>query len=139
MTVTRQDLFAVTVTVNGQDTGGVWSARSGGEVDSEETLYHPGGAQAPVSLGGRRTYGALTIQRGFDPVRDGPLQRVLLAAVGSGRVVCVSQALDADGNAYSGVRLTYTGTLKTYTPPEHNAESNDAAVMQLDVTVESVA
>jgi hypothetical protein len=69
---TREDTWLITCSVDGRDLG-VFDTKSGGELDSEEAKYKPGGMAAEISLGGSRTYGNLTITRYADYVRDWPL------------------------------------------------------------------
>jgi len=133
----RKDRFRLTANIGGRDTG-VWSQKTGGDLDSEETLFHPGGMAQPVSLGGRYTFATLTLERGYDPVADADLVRFLAQNRGRAKVQAVQQSLDVDGNAIDGARLTYAGTLKLFQPPEVDAESNDAAKLHCEFTIESV-
>lgn len=112
---------------------GVYDKLTGGEVDSEETKYKPGGMGASVSLGGSVEVGNLTISRLYVLNRDHDNIHWLLSRAGKGQVVISRQPLDVDGNAY-GRPLVYTGTLKTVTPPEVDSESSDAALIECEIT-----
>jgi hypothetical protein len=59
---TREDTWLITASVDGRDLG-VFDTSSGGELDSEESKYKPGGMAGEISLGGTRTYGNLTRPR----------------------------------------------------------------------------
>ena len=83
---TREDTWLVTVTV-GDRALGVFDGFSGGEVDSEEALYSPGGMAAEISLGGRRTIGNVTVNRYCDRALDWPLIKWLTAQVGVGALL----------------------------------------------------
>jgi len=122
----------VSMSVDATDLG-VWDKLTGGEVDSEETKYRPGGMGAHVSLGGSVEVGNLTISRLYQLARDHDRIHWLISRAGKGSVVINRQPLDADGNAY-GRPLVYTGTLKTVTPPEVDSESSDAALLECEVT-----
>jgi hypothetical protein len=130
--MSRQDQYNTTMTVDGQDTG-VWDKLTGGEVDSEEAKYRPGGMAAHVSLGGSVEVGNLTISRLYILNRDHDNMHWLLSRVGRGQVTINRQPLDVDSNAY-GRPLVYTGTLKTVTPPEVDSESSDAALIECEIT-----
>lgn len=131
---TRQDTYSVSVTLNGVSEG-VWDKMSGGEVDSEEFKYNPGGMVPPVSLGGRKTVGNVTVSRNFRLDRDlQNLQRYINNA-GKGSVVVAKQHLDVDGNAF-GSPLIYRGTLKRCSPAEVDSESSNPGMIELEVTVE---
>jgi len=113
---------------------GIWDTRTGGEVDSEETLYHPGGMKDPYSLGGRTTPGQLTLSRNYRLGRDhdgpsgSPGIQQLIDAVGISRVTVTATPMDRYKNL-SGRSIVWKGTLKTLTLPEHNSESTGEAGM----------
>jgi hypothetical protein len=127
----RADQFNVTCVVDGQDLG-TFDKFAGGEVDSEETRYRPGAMGAPISLGGAVTVNNVTISRLFDLNRDGGIVHWLISRAGKGKVTINKQPLDVDGNAF-GRPLVYTGMLKQITSPEHDSESSDAALIELEV------
>jgi hypothetical protein len=107
---TREDTWLLTVNVDGRDLG-VFDTLSGGELDSEESKYQPGGMAAEISLGGRKTIGNVTIgQTPLDPM-----------------------------GARAGEPLTYTGTLKTVTPPDVDSTGTDAAQLTLEATIDGTA
>jgi hypothetical protein len=128
----RADQFNVTCVIDGKDLG-TWDKLSGGEVDSDETKYRPGAMGKPISLGGAVTVNNVTISRLFDLRREQSIIHWLLSRVGKGAMVVNKQPLDVDGNAY-GRPLVYTGMLKQVTPPEHDSESSDAALVALEMT-----
>ena len=81
---TREDTWLVNVTIDGRALG-VFDGFSGGEIDSEEALYSPGGMAAEISLGGRRTIGNVTVNRYCDRALDWPLIKWLTGQVGAAR------------------------------------------------------
>lgn len=130
--MSRQDQYAVSVSIDGTDTG-IWDKLSGGEIDSEETKYKPGGMATAVSLGGSVEVGNVTVSRLYVLPRDHAVIKTWINRVGKATVVVTKQSLDVDGNSF-GSPLVYQGTLKTVTPPEVDSESNDAALVELEVT-----
>lgn len=131
---TREDTWLITASVDGADLG-IWDTKSGGEIDSEEAKYRPGGMAAEYSLGGRRTIGNVTIGRNLDRLRDWPLIKWLAGRAGAGRVVIGVTPLDVNG-ARGGDPLVYTGTLKQCTPPDIDSMGNDPAMLELECTMD---
>lgn len=134
--MSRADQYAVSVKIGATDTK-VWDKMSGGEVDSEETKYKPGGMAQTVSLGGSVNPGNVTVSRLFRLDRDLPEIKGWMQSVGKASVVVTKQSLDVDGNAY-GSPLVYKGKLKMVTPPEVDSESSDAALVEIEVSTEGV-
>jgi hypothetical protein len=133
--MSRQDQYAITLNVDGVDMG-VWDKLSGGEIDSEESKYKPGGMGAHISLGGSVEVGNITVSRLYNLNRDHEGANGihwLISRVGKGNVTVNRQPLDVDGNAF-GRPLVYTGKLKTVTPPEVDSESADAALIECEIT-----
>jgi len=129
---TRQDEYDVRVTVDGINLG-TFDTLTGGEIDSEELKYKPGAMAPEVSLGGTTTTGQVTVTRNYRLVRDHDRVHWLLGRVGRGNVVINKQPLDHDGNAY-GRPLVYRGILKRVLPPEHDSNTADAAMIEIEVT-----
>jgi hypothetical protein len=127
----RADQFNVTAVIDGKNLG-TFDKLSGGEVDSEETRYRPGGLGKPISLGGAITVNNVTISRLFDLAREQAIIHWLISRAGKGKMTINKQPLDVDGNVY-GRPLVYTGKLKQVTPPEHDSESSDAALLELEM------
>lgn len=129
---TREDTWLITLTLDGRDMG-VWDTRSGGEGDSEEAKYRPGGMGPEISLGGAQTIGNLTIGRYMDTQRDWPLIKWLYARRGRARGVIGVTPLSVSG-ARAGDPLTYGGTLKAVTPSDLDSTGSDAATLELEFT-----
>jgi hypothetical protein len=134
---TREDTWLVTCTVDGRDLG-TFDTKSGGELDSEESKYKPGGMAKEISLGGSSTYGNLTITRYTDLILDWPLIKWLAARVGFGRGAVGITPLAPNGER-AGEPLVYGGTLKTVTPPDIDSTGTDAAMITLEFTIDGVA
>lgn len=131
MTGTRKDMFLVTVQVDGVGDLGVFDTMTGGEVDSDEQKYRPGGMAPPVSLGGAVTMGNVVLERNFDLERDGPIMHALMAAAGVAGITASKQPLDLNKVPY-GRPLVYTGKLKQAAPPDHDSTSSDPALLHLE-------
>lgn len=139
---TRQDTFLVNLRVeHPHNLGhfidyGIWDTKSGGEIDSEERLYYPGGMQPPYSLGGRVNPGQVTLSRNYRLGRDHDGIQQLIDAVGRSRIIVSVQPMDRYKNRY-GRPIVWTGTLKTVTLPEHNSEStSDPGMIELVCTID---
>jgi hypothetical protein len=129
----RQDTWIINVHLNG-NTLGVWDKKTGGELDSDEVKYYPGGMAMPQSLGGRRTTGNLTLQRLFDRVDDLSKINTILNAVGKGKVDVAQRVMDLDGNPV-GRAVHWTGILKRAQVPDVDSESTTAALLEIEVSV----
>lgn len=129
---TRQDTYRITATIDNKNWG-VWDKLTGGEVDSDETKYKPGGMAPHVSLGGSRTTGNLTLSRLYRLARDHNRVMELINGAGKARVVVSKQPLDIDGNVF-GAPLVYTGTLKRVMTPEVDSESSSAGLLEIEIT-----
>jgi hypothetical protein len=114
---------------------GVWDQKTGGAVDSEERIYHPGGMVPPISLGGRRTMGQITLQKIYDLDRDPDKLRILIAGAGRASVHVNQQAMDINGHDVGQVIVYESCTLKSVNPPEHNSEGNDPAMIEVVISV----
>ena len=130
--MSRKDQYRVTVSVDGLDLG-VFDTFEGGEVDSEEKKYKPGGMAPEVSLGGSKSVSNITVGRLYVLERDHALLPTLFAKVGKGTVTANKQPLDVDGNVF-GKPLVYTGKLKTVTPPDADSNSGDEAILALEIS-----
>jgi hypothetical protein len=130
--MSRQDQYSVTVTIGGIDFG-TWDTLSGGEIDSEENTYRPGGMAEAISLGGAVTVGAVTVSRLYDLAIDHANVKKYSAAVGSAKAVVKKTALGVDKKPV-GDPLIYTGTLKSVSFPEHDSTSSDPGMIELEIT-----
>lgn len=129
----RQDQWSNTVTINGRPMG-VWDTLDGGESDSNETKYKPGGMQPEVSLGGSRSIGNLTLARLLSR-QDWDFMHQAMSNTGNWKCTVARQPLDTDGNPF-GRPLTYRGTLKTVTPGATDSNSSDAQTWEIVVSTE---
>ena len=131
--MSRVDQYDVRVSVDGKNLG-TFDKLTGGEVDSEETTYKPGAMGARIALGGSQTPGNVTVSVLYDLSRFQSIIHWLISRAGKGAMVVNKQPLDVDGNAY-GRPLVYSGKLKQVHPPEPDSEANDAALLELEMTL----
>src|SRR5215831_14962811 len=103
----RKDQYDVRVKVDGVPLG-TWDVLTGGETDSDELTYKPGGMAPAVSLGGTVTVGQVIVSRLYKLARDHVRVHWLLARVGTAQVVITKQPLDQNKDAF-GKPITYKG------------------------------
>ena len=140
---TRQDTFLVNLSVENPHVPGqmvqwgIWDTKTGGDLDSEERLYYPGGMLPPYSLGGRILPQQVTISRNYRIARDHFHVQQLLDGVGKSNVIISQFPMDKYGHEHTPA-IVYRGTLKTVTVPEHNSESSsDPAMISVVCTIDS--
>jgi hypothetical protein len=130
----RQDQWRNTLTIDGRPMG-VWDTMDGGDVESEETKYRPGGMAPQVALGGVTTVNNVTLGRLLTS-DDWPFMRDLMAnRTGKAPCIVARQPLDTDGNAF-GTPLVYRGVLQHVTPGNTDSNSSDAQVWEIVVSTE---
>jgi len=138
---TRKDTYTVTVVMKHAVAGkgdattdlGVWDGLTGGELDSDEAKYWPGGMAPQVSLGGHRNPGNIVCKRLYRLQRDHDRLNLLLAQVGKATIEVHKLPMDIDGNTY-GKPLNYSGKLKRVSPPEHDSTSSDPGIIEIEIT-----
>jgi hypothetical protein len=128
----RQDTWSVSVSVDDVDYG-VWDKKSGGNADSEETKYKPGGMAPEITLGGSQSVENVTLSRLYDLNRDHQIISTLLARRGRAPAVVKQQPLDHDGNVF-GSPVVFRGVLKAVNVPDVDSEGNDAAMVEIEIS-----
>lgn len=134
--IARVDTWEIHLTLDGQDFG-VWEKKSGGQGDSEETKVRLGAMGPQVAIGGSQTIDNVTLSRLYDLNSIHTQIQQLLARRGRGACVVKQIPYDHDGNPY-GNPIVYTGVLKAVTPPTVDAEGTDAAMIEVEIAVDSV-
>ena len=130
----RQDTWNVGLHINGNSYG-LWDKKTGGELDSDEVVYYPGGMGPRVSLGGRVTPGNVTLQKLYDGIYDDDKIDDLLNAVGRGDAIVTQRALDLNGKPY-GKKVVWSGKVKRVLVPDVDSEGTGAAMLEIEITVE---
>lgn len=116
---------------------GIWDKKTGGQADSEERLYYPGAMEPPISLGGRKTPENVTLQRLYRLGRDHSNIQQLFEAVGESRAQVLQQPLDRHKNVF-GRPIVYNATFKRCKPPDVDSESNDPAMIEVELTIDGL-
>jgi hypothetical protein len=132
---TRQDTFTLVVQVEGNSLG-IWDKKTGGDLDSDEVKYYPGGMGDALSLGGRLVPNNVTLQRLYDLQDDHDNINYLLQAVGHGAVKVTQRPLQLNGQGY-GKLVTWNGILKRVLIPDVDSEATSAALIEIEVSVSS--
>jgi hypothetical protein len=130
---TRQDTWVIRVHLDGVPFG-VWDKKDGGEVDSDDIKYYPGGMVPPIMLGGKVTTGNVTLQRLYDRIDDHGKINTLIQGAGRANITVSQRPMDPDGNEI-GRSIVYTGKLKRVTPPATDSESTTAALYEIEATI----
>lgn len=131
----RQDQWSNTVTIDGRPLG-VWDTLSGGDVESEETKYKPGGMGPEITLGGSVTVNNVTLGRLLRGLDDWEFMHGLMAnRVGKARVTISRQPLDVDANPF-GRPMVYRGVLQAINPGDTDSNSSDAHAWEITVSTE---
>lgn len=131
--VPTQAKSKVTVSVDGVFLG-AFITKEGGGKDSEDLRIRPGGGEDEVSLGTSSTFSNITVTKLYDGFMKSK-RLWLFDRAGSGRMDVVDQPLDEDDNAF-GPPDTYTGGFKRFTPPPRDANGNEAAMCELEMTTD---
>lgn len=127
----RKDQWYNTVTIGGFNVG-VWDTLSGGNVDSDETKYKPGGMGPEITLGGSTSVENITLGRLLTK-DDWNVMAFLKNVVGKAEVTVSRQPLDVDGNPF-GNPLVYTGILQAINAGDTDSNSSDAQVWEITVS-----
>jgi hypothetical protein len=115
---------------------GVFNTWEGGGKTSDDTKVRRGGTRVRRALGGVSNTENVTIGRDYDLARDHANIHWLLDAVGQGRVTFNKFFTDDNDQPY-GRPMVYTGVLVGCTPPGHDIESSDLAVLELEGSMDS--
>lgn len=136
MSTQRQDTWLVVFNLGGVDLG-TWDTFTGGETDSEESVFRPGGMDRALSLGGRQTFGNVTLGRHHDDWLGG-LVKWIRQQCGKTRITIGRVPLNGTG-AQNGPVEWLGGTLKACTPPPHDSMGGDTSMVEVECTIDSIA
>lgn len=133
---TRQDTWLVVIHLEGNSMG-VWDKKDGGEVDSDDNKYYPGGMVKPISLGGKVTTGNVTLARIYDRVDDHDKINDWYQAAGHGRITVSQRPLDFNGNPV-GRPIIMAGTLKRVLTPAVDSTGTGPAMFEVECIIEGL-
>ena len=136
MPTQREDTWLTVFNVGGNDMG-TWDTFDGGETDSEEAKFRPGGMGEEISLGGRQTLGNVTMTRHNDDFLNA-WTKWLRQQCGRTRITIGRVPLDTYG-VQAGPVEWLGGTLKRFTPPTHDSMGGDASLAEVECTIDTVA
>jgi hypothetical protein len=141
---TRQDTWLVALAIEDPANPGdpypdwgIWDTKTGGDIDSDDHLYYPGGMLPAYDLGGKPTPQSITLSRNYRIQRDHYRAQKLIDSVGKSNVRITIFPMDKYGNEHTPA-IVYLGTLKTVTFPEINSESSsDPGMITIVCTIYS--
>jgi hypothetical protein len=131
----RQDQFKITATIDGEDAG-PFTEMKGGESEADSSKIREGGGEDEIPLGGPKSVSDITLTHTYRPDRDSLLLTRWHGRTGLAAVVIKKQPLDDDLNAFGQPRV-YTGILQKTGDPETNANANDTATFDLEISAAS--
>lgn len=120
----------VMVSVDEQNLG-VWTTKSGGAVEIEDTKHRPGGLEPQIALGGLQSVENVTVSKLYDAEMASGLFSKLYASMGKPMSVTY-QPINAD-KTNKGNAVTYEGILGRVAPPDADANSSDVAMLELEL------
>lgn len=126
-----------TVTVSGIT--GVFMTKSGGGITSDATKIYSGGSNTPSIITGVPEIENITIGRAYDQGRDDAMLSTLRSQVGRFAATITVQETDANYATGALKKAVYTGVLVGITEPDYDSSSGDAAMVELEFAVSSVA
>jgi hypothetical protein len=133
---TREQLFLVTLTIDGVDIG-IWDKWDGGGKDSTSTKYRSGGNPNEEDLGGLPTFTDVTLTRNYRLSRDAAIVGFLLNKVGFGTCIANKFPLNRDYSTY-GPYIQAIGPLKTVDDPKVDSNAANAATLIVVLSVNSI-
>lgn len=127
-----------TVTVDGIT--GVFMTKSGGGITSDATKIYSGGSEVPSIITGVPEIENITIGRAYDQGRDDAMLSTLRKQVGRFTTTITVQETDADYKTGTLKKAVYSNCkLVGITEPDYDSSSGDAAMVELEFAVSSVA
>lgn len=112
---------------------GVWDDKTGGDTDSNSVQYFLGGMGQRISLGGQQQVANVVLMKLQDTYIMSQA-KFLASRAGRGKAVVGEQQLDDEGAAV-GEPFVWNGVLKRAKPSDRNAQSNSAAMFEVEVEV----
>ena len=118
---------------------GYFATMWGGETSADTTDVYDGGKLTPEKLAAPATTANVVISRPYDPERDQPIITRLRPQVGRFRATVSVQPTDADLVPVGSPEVYANALLVKVQAPEADAASGDAATLELEFAVETVA
>lgn len=129
----RQQQQDATVTIGGRNLGN-WAGLDGGDVDSDPTVYFPGGMRPARSQGGSPSTDDVTVRKLLDDLTDDDVRYIIDQCGKSTPCVLTRLFLDAADRA-TRRPMVYRGTTKGFSIDEYDAESADPLLIHVTFTI----
>lgn len=110
---------------------GYFMTKGGGNISSDTNKVYDGGKEDPEVIAAPAQADNVTVSRGYDPYRDGPILADLRRRVGRFRATVSSTPTDEDLVAIGESTVYPDALLVGLNEPEHDAASGDAATFEL--------
>lgn len=107
----------------------------GGELDIQENDYYPAGAQTPDKLLGPHTYTDITLQRGYDPRADDPIEDWVKAYKLGKELPRTLTITSSNAQGVIVKTRSYEAKPKGYAPPGGKAGDGSVGMMRLVLSV----
>jgi hypothetical protein len=117
--------------VKAQGIEGYFMTKTGGNISAEVTKAYDGGSSVPDLIAAPKDVDNVTISRGFDPIRDGQLLRVLRSKVGVFQTTLTVTPTDRDYAAVDEPIVYSPALLVGVNDIEVDAASGDLQVYEL--------
>lgn len=130
-----QSLIKVSIDWNHLRDAGTWQSKSGGNMTSTSTKIKPGGMSPQVSIGGTKDIQNITLRRPYQLGFDDQYLDEYYAAAGRAPASVTVVSVDDDGNP-NGVARTFRGVFIRVNPPEWDATSDEAAMIEIELDLE---
>jgi len=116
----------------------VFDKFSGGDVQASISKHRPGGMGPEISFLALPTYSDVTISKAWNTGIDNAVWSDLINLIGNSIAQVTVQPLDDGGNAW-GAGTVYTGRIAKVTPGGADANSNNVRMLDVDLSVETIA
>jgi hypothetical protein len=137
MTETRKDQSAISLLIDGEDSGALWEEKSGGGVGSDRTTIYRGGRKGPKELGGKQVYGQVTLVTTVDLSIHAPKIKGWQKKAGIARCSVQDQALDANDVPF-GAPFVSNGRLEEVKEPERSSSDSEAAKVTVVIDIDEI-
>lgn len=122
------------------DIPGYWMQKSGGNSSADSNKIYGGGDKTPFIVTGITDVENITISRAYDSVRDGSMVDAIRPQIGSLVTSITVTECTVDYEPIDGGSTVYSDcVLVGISEPEFESSSGDAAAIQLEFAVKSVA
>jgi hypothetical protein len=137
MSYIREDMAAISVSLDGVKYGGNWKSLQGGDLQADSSKTRPGGMGREIALGGPGQRQDLTCAVQFDDV-VATWVSAFETAIGVG-VIKVGLAWLRPNRTPYATTYTRTGVLNGCSVPDHDSESSTAGMFTIVVSCDELS